>query len=166
MKFWRKSREERELDEELRFHLEQEAQLRRERGQDPAGARRDFGNLAQIGEATRETWGWGPLDRVVRDTRFAIRTLRKSPAFAVTAITVLALGVGATTAIFSVVNAVLLRPLPFAAPDRLVMVWERQPSGRANVVQTQNFLDWRARNRSFSDVSAIYTNLHESGGRW
>ena len=156
MKFWRKSREERELDEELRFHLEQEAQLRRERGQDPAGARRDFGNLALIGEATRETWGWGPLERVARDTRFAIRTLRKSPAFAVTAIAVLALGIGATTAIFSVVNAVLLRPLPFADPDRLVMVWERQSFGRPNVIQTQNFLDWRARNRSFSDISAIY----------
>ena len=103
---------------------------------------------------------------MARDTRFAIRTLRKSPAFAVTAITVLALGIGATTAIFSVVNAVLLRPLPFAAPDRLVMVWERQSSGRPNVVQTQNFLDWRARNRSFSDISAIYaisTNLAGDG---
>ena len=166
MKFWRKAREERELDEELRFHLEQEAQLRHERGQDPSGARRDFGNLAQIGEATRETWGWDPVERVARDTRFAIRTLRKSPAFAITAITVLALGIGATTAIFSVVNAVLLRPLAFAAPDRLVMVWERQSSGRPNVVQTQNFLDWRARNRSFSDISAIYaisTNLAGDG---
>ncbi len=156
MKFWRRSREERELDEELRFHLEQEAHLRRERGEDPAGAQRAFGNVALVGESTRETWGWGAMERTARDARFAIRLLRKSPGFAATAIAVLALGIGATTAIFSVVNAVLLRPLPFAGPDRLVMVWERQPSGRTNVIQTQNFLDWRARNRSFSEISAIY----------
>ena len=116
-------------------------------------------------ETTRETWGWAALERTARDARLALRLLRKSPGFAVTAIAVLALGIGATTAIFSVVNAVLLRPLPFAEPDRLVMVWERQPFGRANVIQTQNFLDWRARNRSFSEISAIYRNFHESGGR-
>ena len=79
MKFWRRSREERELDEELRFHLEQEAQLRRERGLDPAGARREFGNLALICESTCETWGWGALERTGRDARFALRLLRKSP---------------------------------------------------------------------------------------
>ena len=156
MKFWRRSREERDLEEEINFHLEQESQLRRERGQDPAGARRDFGNVTLVRESTRETWGWAALDRTARDARLALRLLRKSPGFTVTAIAVLALGIGATTAIFSVVNAVLLRPLPFAEPDRLVMVWERQPFGRANVIQTQNFLDWRARNRSFSEISAIY----------
>ncbi len=156
MWFWRKSREKRELDEELRFHLEQEAQLRRERGQDPAGARRDFGNVTQVGETTRETWGGTSVEAAARDVRFALRLLRKSPSFAITAIAVLALGIGATSSIFSVVNAVLLRPLPFSEPDRLVMVWERQPFGRSNVIQTQNFLDWRARNRSFSQISAIY----------
>jgi predicted permease len=156
MKFWRRSREERELDEELRFHLAQEEQLRRDRGQDPAGARRDFGNLALTRESTRETWGWAALERALRDARFAVRLLRKSPAFACTAIGVLALGIGATTAIFSVVNAVLLRPLAFNEPDRLVMVWERQPSGRTNLIQTQNFLDWRARNRSFSGIACVF----------
>jgi putative ABC transport system permease protein len=156
MKFWRRSREERDLEAEINFHLEQESQLRRERGQDPAGARRDFGNVTLVRETTRETWGWAALERTARDARLALRLLRKSPGFAVTAIAVMALGIGATTAIFSVVNAVLLRPLPFAEPDRLVMVWERQPFGRANVIQTQNFLDWRARNRSFTEISAIY----------
>jgi predicted permease len=165
MKFWRRRQEERELDEELRFHLAQEEQLRRDRGQDPAAARRDFGNLALVGENTRETWGWAALERVARDARFALRLLRKSPTFALTAIGVLALGIGATTAIFSVVDAVLLRPLGFRQPERLVMVWERRSDGHTNVIQTQNFLDWRARNRSFSGISCIYgTSVNLSGG--
>ena len=157
MRFWHRRREERELDEELRFHLSQEEQLRRERGQDPSGARREFGNLALVRENTRETWGWSALERAARDARFALRLLRKSPAFALTAIAVLALGIGATTAIFSVVNAVLLRPLAFSEPDRIVQVWERRAgTTHNNVIQTQNFLDWRARNRSFSQISCIY----------
>jgi putative ABC transport system permease protein len=156
MWFWRKSREERELEEELNFHLDQEAQLRRDRGQDPDAARRDFGNLTLVRENTRSTWGWTTVEAIGRDARFALRLLRKSPAFAITAIAVLALGIGATSAIFSVVNAVLLRPLPFVEPDRLVMVWEHQPFGRPNVIQTQNFLDWRVRNKSFTQISALY----------
>ena len=156
MKLWRRAREDRELDEELRFHLAQEEQLRRERGQDPAGARREFGNLALVRENTRETWGWTAIERAARDVRFALRLLRKSPGFAFTAIAVLALGIGATTAIFSVVNAVLLRPLSFPEPDRLVMVWERKPGGGTNVIQTQNFLDWRARSRSFSQIACLF----------
>ncbi|HJZ99324.1 MAG TPA: hypothetical protein VKE70_22590, partial [Candidatus Solibacter sp.] len=140
MRFWGRKREERELEEELRFHVAQEEQLRRDRGQDPAGARRGFGSMALVAENTRETWGWAALDRVLRDARFAMRLLCKSPAFALTAIGVLALGIGATTAIFSVVRAVLLRPLSFKDPERLVMVWERRPGGGTNVIQTQNFL--------------------------
>ena len=162
MWWYRRKREERELDQELEFHLKQEEQLLRERGQDPAQARRDFGNAAAVRESTRDQWGWGWLERAVQDTRFAGRLLRKSPAFTLTAVGVLALGIGATTAIFSVVNSVLLHPLPFAGADRLVMVWERQPGGRPNVVQTQNFLDWRSRNRSFERMAGLFglfTNL-------
>jgi putative ABC transport system permease protein len=152
----RRKREDKELEEELRFHLEQEQNLRRERGQDPARAAGDFGNLTSIREITRDQWGWGWLERAAQDARFAVRLLRKSPAFTVTTVAVLALGIGATTAIFSIVNSVLLRPLPFADPGRLVMVWEKQPYGRTNVIQTQNFLDWRARNRSFSQIACMY----------
>ena len=91
------------------------------------------------------------------DLRFALRMFRKSPGFTVLVLTALTLGIGATTAIFSVVRSVLLRPLPFPNPSRLVMVWERPPqSNRTNVVQTQNFLDWRSRNRSFENIAAVH----------
>ncbi|HXB69033.1 MAG TPA: ABC transporter permease [Candidatus Acidoferrales bacterium] len=165
MKFWhwlsRRSREERELDEELRFHLEQEAQLHIDRGEAPElarrSARRDFGNVTLTREVTRGMWGWSLLERGVQDLRFAARMLLKNPAFTVVALSALALGIGATTATFSVVNSVLLRPLQFPAPERLVMVWERPPQGKlTNVVQTQNFLDWHARNHSFEGIAAIW----------
>jgi putative ABC transport system permease protein len=164
MSFWhwifRRKQEELELDEELRFHLEQEAQLRVERGEAPdrasTAARRDFGNVARTREEAREMWGWGAVERAAQDLRFAARMFRKNPAFTALAIAALALGIGATTVMFSVVNSVLLRPLPYADPGRLVMVWERPPSGKlTNVVQTQNFLDWRARNRSFTNIAAL-----------
>ena len=91
-----------------------------------------------------------PVERMMQDLRFAWRLLWRSPGFAAVAFITLALGIGATTAIFTVVNAVVLRPLDFPDPDRLVMVWERQPGAsgtQGNVVQTQNFLDWHARNQ-------------------
>jgi putative ABC transport system permease protein len=157
---FRHSQEDRELDEELRFHIAEEAQLRIDRGERPdsawQSARRDFGNFTSAQEVTRDMWGWTALERGAQDFRFAARMLRKNPAFTGVALAALALGIGATTAIFSVVDSILLKPLPFADPGRLVMVWERPPSGKlTNVVQTQNFLDWRQRNRSFEAIAAM-----------
>ncbi len=112
-------------------------------------------------------WTWSALDRAAQDIRYAARMFRKSPAFTALALASLTLGIGATTAIFSVVNSVLLRPLPFRDPGRLAMVWERPPGiDHNNVVQTQNFLDWRARNRSFENMAAVFqisTNLEGQG---
>ncbi len=174
MRFWhwilRRNDEDRELDEELRFHLAEETRLRMDRGETASSARsaarRDFGNITLAQEVSRQMWGWTAVERAVQDLRFSARMLVKNGGFTVLALTALALGIGATSAVFTVVRSVLLRPLPFPDPGRLVMVWERQPSGRTNVVQTQNFLDWRQRNRSFQGVAAlvqIAMNL-ETGG--
>ena len=90
------------------------------------------------------------------DLRFAFRMLLKSPGFTAMAVAALALGIGANTAIFSVVNAVILQRMPFENPDRLVMVWEASPrTGKSNVANPVNFVDWRARNRSFERIAAL-----------
>jgi len=167
----RRARQDRELDEEMRFHLAAEARLREGRGEPAETARRnalrDFGNYACVQEVTRDMWGWGWLDRAAQDLRLALRMLRKSPSFTALALAALALGIGATTAIFSLVDSILLKPLPFPDPSRLVMIWELPPhSSHRNVVQTGNFLDWRVRNRSFEDVAAMFQfpfNLEGSG---
>jgi len=167
---FRRSQEERELDEEMRFHLAEEAQLRMDRGEgrDSAlrSARRDFGNATLAREVTRDMWGWSSLERAAQDVRFAARMLRKNAVFTAVAVTALTLGIGATTAMFSVVYSVLLKPLGFPEPEHVVMVWERQPGGRNNVVQTHNFLDWRDRNHSFSKIAAyigVPANLSGEG---
>ncbi len=161
MSFWhwivRRKQEEREMNEEIRFHLAEEARLRKDRGQPPDAVRRDFGNVTAVQELTREAWGWTAVDRAWKDLQYAARMMQRSPGFAAVAIAALALGIGATTAIFSVVNSVLLKPLLFPDPERLVMVWEVPPGAtRTNVVQTQNFLDWRSRNLSFEAIAALH----------
>ncbi len=102
-------------------------------------------------------WGWVTVEQIAQDTRYAFRGMRKSPAFALTAVLSLALGIGANTAIFTVVHAVLLKPLPFPQPDRLVQIWESQPSRGwfRNVVNPFNFLDWRERTHSFEEMAAV-----------
>src|SRR5260370_30892598 len=94
------------------------------------------------------------MDRFWKDLRFAGRVLRKSPGFTGIALLALVLGIGANTAIFSDVNAVLLRPMPFQDPERLVVVWETSPrTKKNNVANPQNFADWRTRNRSFEAMA-------------
>lgn len=95
------------------------------------------------------------IDRLRQDIAFAGRSLRRDPSYFAVAVATLALGIGATTALFTIVNGVLLRPLQFPEADTLVVVWERSPAGRTNVVQTQNFLDWRAGSRSFEAIAAF-----------
>src|SRR5579863_2626356 len=123
----------RELDEEMRLHREAREREFIADGMKSEEARyaanRAFGNLTNLSERGREAWGWRWLEDLVHDAAFGVRGLRKSPGYALTAVTTLVLGIGATTAIFSVVNTVLLRPLPYANPARLVQVQENHIDG-------------------------------------
>jgi predicted permease len=132
--FWRRQKRESELDEELQSHLSMAAQDRTDRGELPeqarAAARRELGNVGLIREVTHEVWGWRWLYDLTRDVRHGVRTLRKSPGFTAVAVLSLALGIGATTAMFSLIYAVLLHPFPYAGADRImnpVIIDERHP---------------------------------------
>jgi putative ABC transport system permease protein len=160
---WRRGQD-RDLDEEIESHLRLEIADRVERGESPEhaarAARRQFGNVSVIKETTRDAWGWVPLERVVKDLRYGVRALCKAPGFAVVAIITFALGIGANTAMFSVINAVMLRPLPFPDPVRLIDVAELdlrpgQPRTPGSA-SWPNFFDWRTRSKSFAHVAAYY----------
>src|ERR1700674_41063 len=151
--FGRRKRE-KELQEEVRSHLEMSAVERVERGEaaDDAerAARREFGNVELVREVTRDAWGWGFLDRLMQDLRFGVRMITKSPGFAAMAILTLALGIGANAALFSVVNGVLLNPLPYPEPEQLVTLHESKPNFEAGSISFPNFRDWRKENTTFS----------------
>jgi putative ABC transport system permease protein len=145
---WRRiGKRDADLERELRSDLELEEEEQRERGipteEAHYAARRAFGNATLIKEQTHEAWGWAPIERLGQDVRFGIRSLLKSRQFTIAAILTLALGIGANSAMFSVVRSVLLRPWPFPNPGRLVFVSQRQANGNANIFSTQDFLDWK-----------------------
>jgi len=155
-----KKEAEAEMDEELRFHLEMETKKNLRAGMDAGEARRQamiaFGGVERFKEKTREERGVRWVENLIQDGRYALRQLRTNPGFALVAVLTLALGIGATTVVFSVFNTVVLRPLPFQEAHRLVRVRELTPQGDPMSVADANFLDFREQNRSFQEMVAVF----------
>ena len=156
---WRRDRLELDLDRELRYHIDRRVEDLSKDGRSEAEARRqaslELGGVPQVQEAVRDTWIWRWLDAFLRDVRYALRSLTRSWGFALGAGAVLALAIGANVAIFSVVNTVLLRPLPYRDAERIVSIetlWTN--TGRATqAVSGPDFLDWQARNDVFETMA-------------
>ncbi|MGB7846585.1 MAG: ABC transporter permease [Candidatus Acidiferrum sp.] len=153
------SRAESELDRELRFHLEQQIADNLAAGMAPEEARRDaliqFGGIERVKQEVRDAHWETHVENLLRDLRYAIRSLCHDPRFALTAILALALGIGANTALFSIVNAVLLRPLPYRHAEQLVTLRESKPNFATGSVSFPNFLDWRKDNRTFASMAVM-----------
>jgi putative ABC transport system permease protein len=155
-----RSDKEAELREELQFHLEEEAEQRQQDGlaEDEArwAAHRELGNLALVEENTRAAWGWTRLEQLTRDAGYGLRLLRRNPSFSAIAIATLALGIGGITAMFSAVDAVLIRPLPYAEADRLVMIWDNlnRDGLSKSFPAPAEWLEWRRLNTVFTDIAA------------
>jgi putative ABC transport system permease protein len=170
-RLFRKARVDQLLDKELRFHLERQIVDNVAAGMPPEKARRraqmEFGGLERVKEEVRDTRWETHLDNLLRDFRYGLRTLRKSPAFTAVAVLTLALGIGANTAIFSVVYAVLLKPLPYANPDQLFNVFQAKPQEGVGGTgwSYANFVELRAQNRVFSDVAGAQQHQLTLTGR-
>ena len=159
----RRRRLDRDLDDELAFHLAmREADYRTDGLSADAAreeARRQFGNVTHLKEQTRDMWTFPSLESFRQDIRYALRTLRKSPGFTFVAVFALAVGIGGNTAIFSLVDAIRSRALPYPEPDRLVQLWGNVQRTRVERrgASYPDYLDWRAESKSFEDIAALDT---------
>ncbi len=150
------------LDEELQFHLDRQIAENLAAGMPPDEARyaalRTIGNPALLRDEARATWSWNWLEGILRELRYGVRTLSRTPGFSLIAIIVMALCIGAATSLFTIVRSVLLRPLPFRDPGQLVMVYEhftdQTGSVPYNVVSPADFYDWRTQTHGFEDMAA------------
>jgi len=170
---WQRGKHDEELSEEIRAHLEMAAREREERGgsagEARAAARREFGNVGLVKETTRDMWGWAWLERLWQDVRYGLRMMRRSPGFTAVAVLTLALGIGATTAIFSLLDTVILKTLPVANPEQLVL-FSGNPSGGSHSgdlprgawyrFSYHNYLFFRDHDDSFTDLAAFDTSRY------
>lgn len=152
-----------ELSQSIREHLDEKIADLMDRGmaKDEAehAARREFGNVTRIEERSREVWQWPTLESILADLGFALRQFRKAPGFALTAILVLALGIGTSSSIFTFLNAALIKPLPYQVPSRLVGVFESTPSCPQCSISYPDYLDWKNSNAVFRSLE-----IWEAGG--
>ena len=162
MRWWRRKDREEDLQRELRSDLELEATEQREKSLSPDEARyaaqRAFGNTTLVKEEVREMWGWAWSERLVQDLAYAVRLFRRAPCFSAIVVLTLALGIGANTAAFSILNAVLLQPLPYRNPDRLIAIWDREihAKGTSKLFDLYSDYDnWKKSGRSFEEVAAV-----------
>ena len=152
----------RNLDEEVRFHLDMEAERLRRQGMSAREARRSamlrFGGVHRFEDQTREARGTKLGEDTMQDIRYGLRMLWKNPVFSAVAVVTLALGIGANTAIYTVVEAVLLEPLPFEQPGELTLVWERneEQNQLKNMVSPMDFDDWRTQNSTFEAMAGYW----------
>src|SRR5215475_5628456 len=176
MAWWRIRKRDADLERELRSDLELEEEEQREAGvseeEAPHAALRAFGNPDLVREQTLSVWSWNWLESLARDLRFSLRTLRRTPGFTVIAVVVMALGIGANVALFTVVRGVLLKPLPFHDPDRLMMLYEAglqdDDSPNFNPASAGMYAVWKEQNRSYSSIAlarGIRVGLSGSGGQ-
>jgi hypothetical protein len=148
-----------EIEEHLQEKIEELIASGMPRKDAAVAARREFGNVTRIEEDSRDIWRWAPMEDFFMDVRYGLRMLRKNPGFTFAAVIALALGIGANTAIFSVVNGVLLRPLPYRNPSQLVVVsLFNQKTQEIFPLCDADFLDWRAQNQVFSNIAAFSGN--------
>jgi putative ABC transport system permease protein len=147
---WSRARLERDLEREIRNHLVFEAE--------DSGNRKAFGNIALVKEDVRKAWGWARLEQFTRDTYYALRQVRRNPSFSAIAIATLALGIGGVAAMFSAVDAVLIRSLPYPGADRLVTVWDDLSMARTREPKITStpfeWIQWRQLNTVFTDLAA------------
>ena len=151
-------RRDRELDDELESNLQMQIEDNLQRGMSPDEARyaalRKFGNVTLVKEEARELWSFVWLEQLWQDVRFGVRMLAKNPGFTAVAVLTLALGIGATTAIFSVVDAVLLQGSPYKNPAQLVGLSAKSPQGEAVPVSAGDFNEWHRESQAFEGLAA------------
>ena len=164
MKWWQIRKRDADLQRELQSDLQLEEEEQRERGIAPEEARyaalRAFGNPSVISEQTREVWSWDRFETLLRDLKITVRTLARQPGFSAVAMVVIAVGMGATISLFTVVWSVLLKPLPFEHPEQLVRLYESSERFSHNVVAPGVYGEWKRQSRSLSYL-ALYNNFQQ-----